>query len=305
MNVLVTGHSGFLGGHVVDTFVENGHTVYGASRALNPESKAIQYVIDIIDKNQLARVMNEKFVDTVIHCAAKPIVADCDKDPFGAIEANALGTAAVLEAARYANVKRIVLVETDKVYGFQEQVPTKEDAIPNPGSPYEFSKVLAASIAEFYRQHYGMDITSVRPVNLFGPRDYSYSRIVPAAMRAIKEGKGIPVQHEAMTIKRDFLYVKDAAKMLYILATQFSKHAAYNLSDNDTMLIPELADRITAALGHDVKPVKIRKPGDYPEIPFQSIDGTRFNEEFNFKFTSFEDAIRETYRCYNESRNNV
>lgn len=303
MNILITGHSGFIGKATAVYFVEHGHVVYGVSRSLIPNCTHNQYAMDITNYDALSRLVNEKCIDVIVHFAGKPIVADCDRDPFAAFKINGLGTASILEAARYANVKKTVVIETDKVYGFQEEVPTSEDAIFNPGSPYEFSKVLAANFCEFYRKHYAMNVVSVRPVNVFGPGDYSFTRLVPAAMRNISEGKGIPVQKHAIGIHRDFIYIKDVAKMCYTLATEDTKHAAYNFSTNESVSILDFAKRVTKILGHDVDPDIVEKPGNYPEIPFQSIDGRRFVEEFNFKFTTFECAIKETYEAYCEEFN--
>ena len=303
MNILITGHSGFIGSHTADYFLEKGHVVFGVARALRSDCGYPQYNMDITDCDSLSRLTNEKCIDIIIHFAGKPIVADCDKDPFNAFKINGIGTAAILESARYANVKKVVIIETDKVYGFQETVPTTEDATLNPGSPYELSKVLASTFCDFYRTQYKMDVVSVRPVNVFGPGDYSFTRIVPASMKNIADGKGIPVQEHAINIQRDFIYVKDVAKMMYLLATKNTKHSVYNLSPNESISILDFANRITRALDHDVDPIIVEKPGNYPEIPFQSIDGSRFVKEFNFTFTSFEAAILETYKEYNEKFN--
>ncbi len=304
MNILITGHSGFIGSHTAEYFMKQGHIVYGVARSLGPCNHN-QYNMDITDYDSLSRLVNEKCTDIIIHFAGKPIVADCDKDPFNAFKVNGLGTAAVLEAARYAKVKKTIVIETDKVYGFQEVVPTKEDAVLNPGSPYELSKMIAATFCNFYRTHYKMDVISVRPVNVFGPGDYSFTRIVPASMRNIADGKGIPVQQHAVNIQRNFIYVKDVAKMMYLLATEKTKHVIYNLSTNESVSILDLATHITKILKHNVDPIIVEKPGNYPEIPFQSIDGSRFVKEFNFTFTSFENAILETYKEYNEEISRV
>jgi nucleoside-diphosphate-sugar epimerase len=143
-----------------------------------------------------------------------------------------------------------------------------------------------------------MPVVSARPVNLFGPGDPAYTRIVPAAMRAILDGKGIPVHHHAVNMVRDFLYVKDAARMIYKLATSETREAIYNLSAGFFKSILEVANTITATLNHGVRPALIDKPGEYSEIPAQVIDGSRFVREFGFEFTKFEDAIRETYESY-------
>ena len=303
MNVLITGHSGFIGGHTARYFMEQGHMVYGVSRSTISDCPHPQYSLDIDNFDALSRLVNEKCIDVIVHFAGKPIVADCDQDPFYAFKINGLGTASVLEAARYARVKKVVVIETDKVYGFQEEVPTKEDAIPNPGSPYELSKAIAATFCDFYRIHYGMNVISVRPVNVFGPGDYSFTRIIPAAMRYVVDGKGIPVHEHAVNMQRDFIYVDDVARMMHLLATEENKHGVYNLSTNESITIMELANRVTKILNHPVEPILIKKPGVYPEIPYQSIDGTRFVEEFDFKFTPFEDAVLETYKEYCEKFN--
>ena len=262
-----------------------------------------QYSMDVTDYEKVSRLTNEKCIDIIVHFAGKPIVADCDLDPFNAFNANGLGTASILESARYANVKKTLVIETDKVYGFQEKVPTKEDAILNPKSPYELSKALAATFCDFYRNHYNMDVISIRPVNVFGPGDYSFTRIVPASMRNISLGKGIPVQEHAIKMQRDFIYVKDVAKMLHILATNDTNYKVYNLSNNNPISILEFAKEITRILKHNIDPIIVKKPGDYPEIPFQAIDGTRFIEEFGFKSTPFNTAILETYGDYCEKFN--
>jgi len=301
MNVLITGHSGFLGDHTAKYFISKGHKVYGLSRSIRQNCEYQQYACDILDKNKVSQIVSEKFIGQIIHIAGKPIVADCDKDPFNAFMINGLGTASILEAAKFAGCEKTIVVETDKVYGFQEEVPTKEDAELKPNSPYELSKALSAQFCDFYRKHYSMDIVSVRPVNLFGEGDYSYSRVIPASMRNVNQGIGIPVHEDGDKIFRDFLYVKDAAEMLYILSTNKTKHKVYNFSSNSAISITQLAKDITRILNHNVSPVTIKKPGDYREIPYQSIDGSRFIEEFNYKFTPFEVAIKETHEAYKKA----
>jgi nucleoside-diphosphate-sugar epimerase len=301
MNVLITGHSGFLGDHTAKYFISKGHKVYGLSRSIRQNCEYQQYACDILDKNKVSQIVSEKFIGQIIHIAGKPIVADCDKDPFNAFMINGLGTASILEAAKFAGCEKTIVVETDKVYGFQEEVPTKEDAELKPNSPYELSKALSAQFCDFYRKHYSMDIVSVRPVNLFGEGDYSYSRVIPASMRNVNQGVGIPVHEDGDKIFRDFLYVKDAAEMLYILSTNKTKHKVYNFSSNSAISITQLAKDITRILNHNVSPVTIKKPGNYREIPYQSIDGSRFIEEFDYKFTPFEVAIKETHEAYKKA----
>lgn len=303
MNVLITGHTGFIGGTATRYFIKQGHVVYGVSRSIAAESPCHQYSMNITDFPKLSKLVKEKSIDIVVHFAGKPIISDCDKDPFNAFNANGLGTASVLESSRLAGVKKTIVVETDKVYGFQEQVPTTEDAVPNPKSPYELSKVLAATFCDFYRTQYSMNVISVRPVNVFGPGDYSYSRILPVSMRNISEGKGIPVYKHAIKMYRDYIYVNDVAKMMYLLATTKTKYQIYNFSTNSPMSTLDFAKRVTAVLNHPIDPIIVESLQKFSEIPYQAIDGSRFTTEFDFIYTSFEKAVKETYEAYCEKFN--
>jgi UDP-glucose 4-epimerase len=299
VNVLITGHSGFLGNHTARLFKNRGHKVYGLSRSIIQNCEYQQYICDVLDKNKVSQIVSEKNIELILHVAGKPIISDCDKDPFNAFTINGLGTASILESARISGCcAKIIIVETDKVYGFQEKVPTTEDATLNPNSPYGLSKALSSQFCEFYRKYYSMNVVSARPVNLFGEGDNAYTRIIPTAMRKIISGEGIPVHEDGHEIFRDFLYVKDAAEMLYILATNKTNHQIYNLSSNSPTSMSKLAKDITKILNHNVNPIFVKKPGTYREILYQSIDGCRFNDEFNFRFTPFDVAIKETYEAY-------
>lgn len=299
MNVLITGHSGFLGRHVADKFHGEGNKVYGISRSMVGNCLFDQYQIDLVKEDyKILPLLREKSIDIVVHLAGKPIVSDCNDSPYEAIKANGMTTAAVIEAARLAQVERTLVVETDKVYGVQSVLPTEESCFLNPGSPYEYSKVVAANVCDFYRNHYKQDIISIRPANLFGPGDRSFSRIIPACMKNIREGKNLPVYTHAKDMKRDFIYVSDVASMIYILATEKVNHPVYNLSMGKPTSIWDLATRITEILRCESKPELITANFDAPEIPEQWISGERFLHEFNFVFTPFDDAIRETYKYY-------
>lgn len=294
MNVLITGSSGFLGGWVGDVFNSNGYNVYGASRT-SIQSDFFQYSIDITDFDAINKLISEKSIELIVHTAGKPIVSDCEKNPFDAYRVNGLGTASILEAARQNGVKKVISVETDKVYGYQTNVPTNESQIPNPKSPYEFSKFLAATVSDFYRSFYGMDIVSVRPANIYGFGDNSNSRLIPKALENLRNDTGIRLYSSALDMKRDFVYVKDVAEAIYLLATQSCKHNIYNISANESSTILQLCDKITDILGLDIPHEVVPKIGEFQEIPLQEIDGNRFKDEFQFSFTSFEDGIKETW----------
>ena len=295
MKVLITGHSGFLGQNVVSLFDYAGHNVYGVSRSISSENICDQYSMDITECNKLTNLIASKYIDVIVHCAGKPIVQDCSDYPFEAFRVNTLGAASILEASRKAKVKKVIIIETDKVYGDQKTDICNELSLLHPNSPYELSKSLICELCYLYRSYYNMTIIEVRPVNLFGAGDYNYTRLVPAALKAIRENKGIPLHISAKNMTRSFLYVKNAAEMLYMLAIKDCTYDTYNFSAGQEFTIPEAMEEIKSVLNYSVPNEVIGKPGEYTEIPFQSIDGSRFQKEFNFKFTPFKEAIKETY----------
>ena len=160
-NVLITGHNGFLGKALIKKLKNKNLNIFGISRGINPSLECVNYFGDVTNLNTLHNIMSSKNIDTVIHLAGKAIVSECEENPFDAFKINGLGTAAVLEASRITHVKKIISVETDKVYGIQKIMPTPETCRLNPGGPYEFSKFLSAEISDFYRNYYKMNIISV------------------------------------------------------------------------------------------------------------------------------------------------
>jgi nucleoside-diphosphate-sugar epimerase len=304
-NVLVTGHTGFIGKETIKVLQQHGVNVVGVSRSIDPNIQCAQYAYDINDIQSLINVITSKCIDTIIHFAGKAIVKDCEINPYDAFQTNGLGTAAVLEAARISNITKVVSIETDKVYGIQENIPTQETTHLNPGTPYEFSKVLASNISDFYRCYYGMDIVSVRPVNTIGKGDHNLSRFLPNAIYHVVEGKGIPLYTHAIHMVRDFVHIKDVAKAIYILASKHNNHCAYNISSNKKITMLELANLINNTLNYDVPINYIEPKVKFKEIPIQSIDGSRFIEEYNFQYTPLEDAIFEMYQYFKNIKLNV
>ena len=297
-NVLITGHNGFLGKVLLKKLQKKNLNIFGISRGINQGLECVNYLGEVTNLNILHNIMSSKNIDTVIHLAGKAIVSECEENPFDAFKINGLGTAAVLEASRITHVKKIISIETDKVYGNQKIMPTPETSKLNPGGPYEFSKVLSSEISDFYRNYYNMNIISVRPANLIGGGDHNTTRIMPNAFKHILEGKGIPIYEEAKKMTRDFIYVSDVADALYILSINNNKHHKYNLSPNKKINIFEFGMLINKTLNYKVPPQIIKKKINFKEIPEQSIDGSLFQKEYNFKYTDLKTIIKKSFLEY-------
>jgi len=287
MKILITGSTGFVGSKLTKELAKF-HKVYETSRTKG-------YQFNITDVNRLTQICVENDIECIIHTAGCSIVKHCEQFPFNAFEANTLGTLSVLEAARNSEVRKVIVYETDKVYGDNgNSVNEESDLIYD--SPYGFSKVMSAKCADFYRTRYDMNIISVRSANIFGPGDHSSTRLVPNIMRAIKNKTPIRLYNDSANMVRDFIYINDVVDMTKILVEENPKDSIYNFSTNSKIKIKSFIEKCLNELNSKCDLI-IENKG-FEEIPYQEIDGSRFVNEFNFKFTAFEESIYQTYQWY-------
>lgn len=299
MNILITGHTGFLGRSLINYLSENAnYNLFGVSRSIKGDLKCYEYSLNITDKNKLKQIIAEKRIDCVIHLAGKSIVQDCDADPYDSFYKNSLGVASVLEACRNTEVKKVLVSTTDKVYGTQKNDMAVEDDELNPNSPYEFAKSIASSLIDFYRKYYNMDIIEFRCVNIIGGDDSNTSRILPKSFRCIVQNEPITIYENSVESYRDFVYTKDVARAIHIMIENNTQHHVYNISSNNSISIMEFVQKVLKITKCGIEPIVVNKKTDFKEIPYQSIDGSRFISEFNFKYTDLDQVIKDSFENY-------
>lgn len=217
MKYLVTGGAGFIGSHLVDKLVENGHKVVvidnlltGKKENLNP--KADFYQLDICDLDKIKPLF--KGVGYVFHLAAMPRVPLSVKDPVGTTKVNVLGTINVFKSAAESNVKRIIFASSSSVYGDQKKFPLKENMAPNPLSPYALQKLTGEQFAKLFVTLYKVPIVCLRYFNVYGPRidfDSDYSLVLGKFLRLKKQGKPLTIFGSGEQT-RAFCYVSDVVE---------------------------------------------------------------------------------------------
>lgn len=303
MNVLITGHTGFLGKHITAEFNTCDNKIVGISRSLKKDVQYTQYQCDIFNFEQLKEIIQQEQIEVIVHSAGKAIISDCIQNPFDSFKVNSLGTASVLEAARLTSVKKVIVVETDRIYeNVNVNCITEYSPFNLSNTPYDFSKILATNICEYYRTYYKLDVISVRPVNVFGPGDENI-RLVPVAIKSIISEKRIPIQYDVQHVYKNFIYVRDVAQMIHILSTHKHHHTVYNLSTYQSMTIFDFTSFITKTLNSVFEPEIVNETDKRIFITFQNVDGSRFIDEYDFKPTPLETAIQETYKYYYEKSN--
>ncbi|HEX4887935.1 MAG TPA: SDR family NAD(P)-dependent oxidoreductase, partial [Luteibaculaceae bacterium] len=187
--ILVTGADGFIGSHLVERLIRQGHSVralvyynsfnsWGWLDRLPAEVKKEIEIFqgDVRDPNGMRAAM--KGVEMVYHLAALIAIPYSYYSPDSYIDTNIKGTLNVLSAAKDEGVKRILITSTSEVYGTARFVPITEEHPKQPQSPYSASKIGADALADSFYRSFDMPVTIVRPFNTYGPRQ-SARAIIP------------------------------------------------------------------------------------------------------------------------------
>ncbi len=301
-NILVTGGAGFIGSHLVDELVNENYAVFvvdnlSSGRKENINPKATFYQLDVRSKD-VFNILEKENIDTVFHLAAKPIVEDAYQNPLEAIEVNIIGTANVLEACRKkGNLQSIVVVSSDKAYGTSDNLPYKETHALKGGHPYDASKSSADLIAQTYAKTYSMPVVITRFSNVFGPRDYNLSRIIPGIVEAAIKNKELSIRSDG-TMVREYTYVKDIVDGCIILARDRKNFGeAFNFGSKNIFNVIEVIKSIEKILHVKVK-YKILNIAKN-EIPAQYLDWSKARKKLGWEpKKSFKDGIKETFDWY-------
>ncbi|MGH7709006.1 MAG: NAD-dependent epimerase/dehydratase family protein [Vulcanimicrobiaceae bacterium] len=219
MRILVTGGAGFIGSHIVDGLLANGHDVlvvdnfweHGGGRRehLDPRTKLVQ--IDIAEP-ALTEVFKEFRPEIVSHHAAQHSVAIGSRDPQFDARVNVLGLLNVLDNAVAAGVRKLIFASSGATFGEPASLPIDESTAQLPTSPYGITKMVAEHYLRFYRNEHGLDFTALRYGNVYGPRQDPKGE---AGVIAIFLGKflareGVRIDSDGDQT-RDYVYVGDVA----------------------------------------------------------------------------------------------
>jgi UDP-glucose 4-epimerase len=217
MRILVTGGTGFIGSHIVDAYLAEGHDVIvvdnlstGRLDHVHPKSRF--YQVDICDA-ELERVFAEEKPQIVSHQAARANVRESMEMPLLYANVNVLGSLNLLECCRRHGVQKVIYASTGgATYGVAQTLPVPEEHPVNPLDPYGASKHHVEHYLYLYRANYGLDYTVLRYPNVYGPRQNPYGEagVVAIFTNQMLEGRE-PVINGSGDQERDFVYVSDVA----------------------------------------------------------------------------------------------
>ena len=269
----MTGGAGFIGSHIVDRLMNEGSFV----RVLDDLSNGSESNNSTWQKNERFEFLrgdmrNEDIVkkamediDVVFHEAAKVSVPFSVKEPHLVLDVNVMGTTVVLDACRKQGVEKVVAASSSSVYGDTPTLPKIETMPTLPISPYAVSKLGQENLTYAFCSTYGLNTTSLRYFNVFGPRQRggAYAGVISIFIKQAQQGIPLTIDGDGSQT-RDFTFIEDAV-MANMLASQSpnAKGQFYNVGGGSQITIDELADLIIELTdSKSTKEYRETRPGD-------------------------------------------
>ncbi|HNZ00641.1 MAG TPA: NAD-dependent epimerase/dehydratase family protein [Anaerolineaceae bacterium] len=255
MRFLITGAAGFLGSALANHLVRGGHMVRGVDdlstgdpSVLLPE---VQFTRgDVNDRPKLWTLLQD--VDCVYHLAARVLVPESVLYPREYDQVNVGGTVTLMEALRDVGVRRVVLISSGAVYGNQTNQPVREDAMPNPRSPYAVSKLAAEYYVRTIGALWGIETVCLRVFNAYGPGQHMppvHAPVIPYFIRQSIQN-GTIVIHGDGKQTRDYVYVDDVVAAMISAATASSvNQMVINVGGGAETSVRDLANLVMQVTG--------------------------------------------------------
>ncbi|MBS3964052.1 MAG: SDR family oxidoreductase [Methylomonas sp.] len=272
MNVLVTGGAGFIGSHLGRALWQQGHHVKVVDSLVGGRKATIADLLgqprfefhqaDIRDFARIAPLFAD--VDWVFHLAGLADIVPSIEQPRAYYETNVSGTFNVLEAARMANIKRLIYAASSSCYGLAEQFPTPETAPVKPQYPYALTKYLGEEMVLHWAQLYGLPAMSLRLFNVYGPHARTtgtYGAVFGVFLAQKISGRPFTVVGDGNQT-RDFTYVTDVASAFIAAAESDYVGEVMNVGSGGTYSI----NTLVGLLGGDVEYIP-KRPGE-PDCTF-------------------------------------
>lgn len=309
MRTLVTGGAGFIGSNVADALLAAGHEVRivddlttGFPENVPADATFFQGSVTDLD---LLRDACEG-VEVVFHQAAARSVFRSVEVPLETDMVNVHGTLSVLETARLAGARRVVLASSSSIYGGADVRPTPESTPLRPRSPYAVTKMTGEQYARVYAELYGLETVALRYFNVYGPRqrpDSAYAAVIPLFIAALREGRS-PEVHGDGGQSRDFAYIDDVVSVNLAAATasaEVCSGKAYNVAGGKERSLLDMLEILRDALEVDTPAVHVAaRAGD---IRHSSADLSAAKADLGYEPSiSFEEGLARTVAWFTSVR---
>lgn len=275
MKILITGGAGFIGSHLCEKYINDGHTVICLDNFVNGNLTNIRHLLcnknfklvtgDVRDFPLVEKVTTG--VDVTFHLAAQIHVDKSIVDPKLTYDVNVSGTYNILQASKINDVRRVIYASTSEVYGSAKHSPMAENHPLDAPHPYGASKIAADRLCNAYIQTYGMDICVVRPFNIFGPRqkDTGYGGVISIFTKRILSNMP-PIIYGDGEQTRDYTYVEDIVRAYdLVMCHEIPIREPVNFGTGREVKIIDLANMLIRLcnMHEPVTPVSVEpRPGE-------------------------------------------
>ena len=286
MKVLVTGGAGFIGSHLVDRIVQEGHEVIivdnlvtGKRRNIN---RAARFYKQDIQSWRLERVFRNERPNVVMHLAAQMDVRKSVEDPMFDAQVNILGTLNVLQQAVKHGVRKVVFSSSGgAIYGEQEMYPAPESHVTKPLSPYGLSKLCGEQYLSYYQRSSGLQVVSLRYANVYGPRQdpEGEAGVVAIFIQKMLNNEQAVINGNGRQT-RDFVFVEDVVEAnLAVMGPE--TQGTYNVGTGAETSINDLFRILVQHTGSTCK--EVHGPAKKGEQARSVIDNTRLRHELSWE----------------------
>jgi nucleoside-diphosphate-sugar epimerase len=290
LRVLVTGSQGFVGRHVMSYLAGHGFETIGTDVAAGAD-----VVGSMVDMSFVKDKLSSLEFDAIVHLAGIADLKKTIEDPYSCYQVNCFGTLNALELALWKGVKRFTFASSANVYGAPMKNPVAEDDPMDPRVPYDYSKVVAESLAMSYYRTKGVPVSITRAWLLFGEFDHP-SRAVPFFIRKFLDNEPVGLFNSGKDVTAPSHTMNFAKLVASILTNDAAVGQAFNFGGAESLSIKDLAERIKRLTNSrsELRMLPPRSPAEaQPQVSYPSTEKMKRLLGYDYELT-LDEGLRRT-----------
>jgi UDP-glucose 4-epimerase len=307
LKIIVTGGAGFIGSHIVDQLIANGHQVAvidnlwedGGGKEANIHPSAKLCLVDITNERALQAVFDQEKPEIVYHEAAQHSVAISTKYPQLDAQVNVIGLLNVLTSCTHVGVRKIICAASGSSYGTPTELPIREETPKYPESPYGITKMVIEHYLRYWQQANGLTYTVLHYGNVFGPRQdpNGEAGVISIFAKRFLERSQVRIDWDGEQ-QKDYVYVSDAARA-NLLALDRGDNNIFCISTGKGTSVNTIYETLAEITGY--RPEIVRAPKRAGDIYLSYFDSSKAARLLGWQpETSFVEGVRKTIEFFRQ-----